>query len=313
MQKAKRGQTNRTPAKKKSAKKATTKTLAKKSPVKNPVAKKSLKKPVAKGRGPEAERPKQAAPKKVVAKKSAAKKPAAKKKVAKKAAKKITTKKPAAKKTAPPPRRPKSFAIGEHARNYGFAEGAPELPEAYGEDRLTLMVKDPDYLFAYWEITPERFAQADKTKHAGAEYREAMRLNWEARGLFEANYALMPVSLSARRWYVRVPHSGLSYRLEIGWLGSQGHFISLLDSNVSDSPESWSATRRRLKRSGLASRGGVLEYNLEAARPLGASETGFGRARPSSGPETPDFGAPGSLGSSFGSGALRRASKGSRA
>jgi hypothetical protein len=175
------------------------------------------------------------------------------------------------------------------------------------------MVKDPEYLFAYWEITPERLAEAARAKHPGTEYNEAMRLNWDARGLFEANYVLMPVTLTARRWYLRAPHSGLSYRLELGWLGSQGHFISLLDSNVSDAPESWTATRLRLKRAGLVSRGGVLEYNLKATRPMGASESGFGRAPASSKtPETPDFGAPGSLGSSFGSGPLK-GSKGSRA
>jgi hypothetical protein len=286
---------------------------AKKSPAKKSAAKKVVKKAAAGTRlASSAKAAKKSTPKKSPAKKAAAKKKApARKRLASSAAKKRPAKKPATKKSVakkalpapPPPRRPKSFAAPETARGYGFAEGAPELPETYGEDRLTLMVKDPDYLFAYWEITPARLAEAVKAKRAGADYREAMRLNWDARGLFEANYALLPVSFSARRWYLRVPHSGLPYRLELGWLGSQGHFISLLDSNVSDSPESWSETRRRLKRSGLVSRGGVLEYNLDATRPLGASEAGFGRA--SSSPETPDFGAPGSLGSSFGSGPLR--------
>jgi hypothetical protein len=320
VQTPKRGKKTRTPAKKKSAKKTAKKTVTKKVAVKKAAPKKSIaKKSAAKKSVVKKVVAKKSATKKSAAKKSATKKTAAKKsrvgtrhassKTKNKAAKKTATKKRVAKKPvpaiAPVLRRPKSFTAPETARGYGFAEGAPELPETYGEDRLTLMVKDPDYLFAYWEITPERLAQAAKSKRAGADYREAMRLNWDARGLFEANYALLPVSFSARRWYLRVPHSGLPYRLELGWLSDQGHFISLLDSNVSDSPESWSETRRRLKRAGLVSRGGVLEYNLDAARPMGASESAFGRAPTSPAPETPDFGAPGSLGSSFGSGPIQ--------
>lgn len=254
----KRNARSRKPAKKTAARKSRVKkSVAKKSAARKPAAKKSASK-ATKSKALKAKSPKAKAPKAAAG------------------ARRVSPVKPPVAKNAPPPRRPKSFAAPRTAPGYGFAEGTPELPETYGEDRLTLMVKDPDYLFAYWEITPQRIAQAAKAKRAGTDYREVMRLNWEARGLFEANYALMPVSFTARRWYLRVPRPGLSYRLEIGWLGSQGHFISLLDSNVSDAPESWPATRRRLKRAGLAPRGGVLEYNLDATRPLGASESAFG-------------------------------------
>ena len=30
----------------------------------------------------------------------------------------------------------------------------PELPAHYGEDRITVMARDPWWLFAYWEIRP---------------------------------------------------------------------------------------------------------------------------------------------------------------
>jgi hypothetical protein len=166
--------------------------------------------------------------------------------------------------------RPKSFGELETARGFGFPEETPELPESYGEDRLVLMTKDPEYLFAYWEITPERRALAERAKHEREEYREALRLTWTSADLLEDSFVLLPVSLDAKRWYLRVPFSGLSYHVEIGWLGEQGHFISVLgSSNPSDAPESWAKTRKRLLESDAA----ALEYSVRMTQPLGSSES----------------------------------------
>lgn len=208
--------------------------------------------------------------------------------------------KPVSKATARSPassKRPKAFAPRDVARGFGFPAEAPELPEFYGEDRLVLMAKDPEYLFAYWEITPERQAQGRKAMLPGEEYREALRLNWNARDLFDANYLLLPVTHAARKWYMRVPFSGIAYHVEIGWLGSQGHFISLLMSNASDAPESWVATRRRLK--GIAA-DTVLARTLKAGRPQGSSENVPVHVEKLAVPVPGDwnFGAPGSTGSS---------------
>jgi hypothetical protein len=228
------------------------------------------------------------------AKGAGTKKPAAKSPPAKRTTAKIP---PSPK--SPAPRRPKKFAATEPTRGYGFPDGAPELPENYGEDRLVLMTKDPEYLFAYWEITPGLMAEGEKAKHPGSEYREAMRLNWAARDLFEPNYALLPVSLEARKWYLRVPRPGVSYQMELGWISDQGHFIALLGSNPSDAPESWTATRRRLKAGGEGN--SVLEYSLRVTQPLGSSGLGTVESVPKQAPlVNPDFGAPGSAESSPG-------------
>jgi hypothetical protein len=173
-------------------------------------------------------------------------------------------------KTAVPARRPKVFAPRDVERAFGFPADTPELPERYGEDRLVLMTKDPEYLFAYWELTPEKMATAEKIKRRGEDYREALRLNWDSRDIFERNFAVMPVTLNARKWYLRVPFSGLAYQVEIGWLGESGHFISLLTSNPSDAPESWNATKRRIKAAGVTS--GAVTRTLATGRPQGSSD-----------------------------------------
>jgi hypothetical protein len=252
------------------------------------------------------------ASKKVAKTVGAVRKAAAKGATAKSASKTATTKNGTAAKAAPkapakqtrpaaPARRPKSFAPRDVERGFGFPADVPELPGLYGEDRLVLMTKDPEYLFAYWEVTPEKLASGEKVKRRGEEYREALRLNWASRDIFERNFAVLPVSLGARKWYLRVPFSGLAYQVEIGWLGETGHFISLLTSNPSDAPESWNATRRRLK--DAAGKGGVLGRTLAAGKPQGSSDL--------SAPASPEadsamlapwaFTGPGSQASSFGS------------
>ena len=233
-----------TPARKKAVKKAAKK-----------IAKKAVKKAGEKK-----------AAKKIVAKKSPAKK-VSRKKAMPAAVKKI----PAAAAPTPTPRRPKVFTPRHESHGFGFPAETPEIPELYGEDQVVLMTKDPEYLFAYWEITPAKMAHAEKNKQKGEEYREAMRLNWAARDLFEKNFTVLPVSLAARKWYLRVPFSGLSYQIELGWLSEHGHFISLMTSNPSDAPESWAATRRRLKKSAAAD--SLLARTLNAGMPQGSSDS----------------------------------------
>jgi|GEM_PF-2606348 len=204
-------------------------------------------------------------------------------------------------KKAPTLRRPKTFPAHEAKHAFGFPADAPELPDTYGEDRLVLMTKDPEYLFAYWELTPGKLAAGHKAKRRGEDYREALRLNWASRDIFERNFAVLPISLTSRKWYLRVPFSGLAYQVEIGWLGESGHFVSLLTSNPSDAPESWNATRRRLKHA--AEGGGVLGRALAAGSPQGSSDLSASAGGPGAAPGPLDwnFTGPGSQTSSFGS------------
>lgn len=197
-------------------------------------------------------------------------------------------------KTTRKARRPTSFTPRDVERSYGFSPETPELPAAYGEDRLVLMTRDPETLFAYWEITPARKREAEKAMRRGEQYQEALRINWPARTIFENNFVIFPVTFTSRKWYVRVPFAGLSYHADIGWLGDRGHFVPMITSNLSDTPESWDATQRRLQ--GSRTGQSLLRRALRQGAPQGSSE------------QTPDaredilaaFQGPGSQGSSSG-------------
>jgi len=100
------------------------------------------------------------------------------------------------------------------------ADKVPELPERYGRPCLTLMVKDPLSLFAYWELTPE-LSPAPDTLWLAVYEAAAPHEPWRPLG------ERYPVS-DVGRYHLRVPHGGRRYvaRLE----NSAGE--KLIESNV---------------------------------------------------------------------------------
>ena len=167
-----------------------------------------------------------------------------------------------------------------HAQlNFGFPENTPELPLRYNDNRLVLMPKDPEYMFCYWEVTPELLAGREKEKLTGSFYRETLRIEWELQSASEPNFQFIPVTFLAKKWYFGIPQIGHTYQADLGWVNDAGHFISILRSNPSDLPENWSVTRDRLRK-----RGGALAHSAGAAGIMGGSERGSGESSRGGGP-----------------------------
>lgn len=174
--------------------------------------------------------------------------------------------------------RPVSFPPRDVERPYGFPSATPELPVAYGVDRFVLMTRNPEFLFAYWEITPARQAASEQALRRGERYHEALRLTWPARDIFEQNFAMLSITFTARKWYLHVPFPGLSYQAELGWLGESGHFVPLLASNSSDAPESRAAAHHRLSQT--AAGRAVLAHAARPGGPHGSSDLASSRIAP---------------------------------
>lgn len=163
--------------------------------------------------------------------------------------------------------RTKSFKQTPAQREFGFPDAAPELPGSYHEDKLVLMPKDPEYMFCYWELTPGLVDEKGREKIPDGNYRETLKINWESKSLFEPNFTFIPVFFWARKWYFGVPQVGQRYQVELGWLSDTGHFISIIRSNLSELPESWAQTQKR-----LSEQGDVLAYSARNSKILGSSE-----------------------------------------
>jgi hypothetical protein len=163
--------------------------------------------------------------------------------------------------------RTKSFQQHPAQREFGFPDLAPELPGGYSEPKLVLMPKDPEYMFCYWELTPNLIESKEREKVRDGNYRETLKINWDSKSLFEPNFTFIPVFFWARKWYFGVPQVGQRYQVELGWLSDTGHFISIIRSNLSELPESWAATQKR-----LAEQNEVLAYSSRHTKIIGSSE-----------------------------------------
>lgn len=163
--------------------------------------------------------------------------------------------------------RTKSFQQHPAQREFGFPDLAPELPGGYGEPKLVLMPKDPEYMFCYWELPAGLIEAKEREKVRDGNYRETLKINWDSKSLFEPNFTFIPVFFWARKWYFGVPQVGQRYQVELGWLSDSGHFISIIRSNLSELPESWAATQKR-----LAEQNEVLAYSSRHTKIIGSSE-----------------------------------------
>lgn len=111
------------------------------------------------------------------------------------------------------------------------------------KDRLVVMVRDPYWLHAYWELTRQSVERA----------RVAMGQHWHAaRPILRLSEVSRDGTTSSVRkvlrdieihggvnnWYVDVDDPPKSFQLDIGYLGPDGKFLCLARSNAVTTPQS---------------------------------------------------------------------------
>jgi hypothetical protein len=149
------------------------------------------------------------------------------------------------------------------------------FPESYGKNRVRLLVKDPEWLFAHWDMDPGALAAVRKEigERAMALARLTLRLSDAVNG--GATVILLP--RTARAWYIHADGTARSYRAELGFTLPSGEFHSLAASNVVGTPRVGPAPRAatarvRYDRSGrhvaAAATAAVLAQRARADRML---------------------------------------------
>lgn len=127
------------------------------------------------------------------------------------------------------------FGLGPIER-YPQEKKYHDLPESYGDNRLVLMVRDPYWVFAYWEMTPAYVDQFIKTHHLEKTEKEyVLRLyqiaRWEGDRFVPGNIVDYPLYSFTRKYYMNVPSPGMEYVVDFGFRTPQGDFFTLLRSN----------------------------------------------------------------------------------
>jgi hypothetical protein len=116
------------------------------------------------------------------------------------------------------------------------------IPTGYGDHKIVLMVKDPWWLYAYWELQPEQERQARRQlkPEEAAGLRTVLRVydvtgrNFPDEG---ANrWFDITVSDLAMNWFIHVNAPNRSFIVEIGLLTRAGRFLMLARSNRVTTP-----------------------------------------------------------------------------
>ena len=128
-------------------------------------------------------------------------------------------------------------AIGKNTPNLTADEladvdqGLPDLASGYGESRIVLMPRDPQWAYSYWDI-PDEHRQS--VRYLGGE-QLALRL-YDATDLdLNTNkpHSVQQYACDelARDWYLPIPVSDRDYIAEIGYLTGAGEWLLLARSN----------------------------------------------------------------------------------
>jgi hypothetical protein len=128
-----------------------------------------------------------------------------------------------------------------------FEEERFLFPESYHVNRVRLLVKDPDWIFAYWDVDPKTLEDIGKSlgERAMALARLSLRVSDPQNG--GSTDILLPSG--ARWWYVRTDSAARSYRAELGIILPSGEFRRLAESNRVTTPRvgpSASSARRKV-------------------------------------------------------------------
>jgi uncharacterized protein len=105
-----------------------------------------------------------------------------------------------------------------------------EIPGGYGENRIVLLPRDPQWAYAYWDITNER--KEEMRSQGGQQL--ALRLydvtdiNME----YQSPHSIQeyPLDEMAREWYLSIPVSDREYLLDIGYRCADGRWLVLARS-----------------------------------------------------------------------------------
>jgi uncharacterized protein len=108
-----------------------------------------------------------------------------------------------------------------------------EFPAGYGDNRIVLMVRDPHWLYAYWEINEGR--RNEIRQQLGESVFSRSRIFLRVYDAGNMKHHDIEVG-GARNWYVRVPAPNRTYFAEVGFLTEDGRFIAACRSNSVTTP-----------------------------------------------------------------------------
>lgn len=116
-----------------------------------------------------------------------------------------------------------------------------ELPSSYGRDKMALVVRDPWWLYTYWEVKDSTWARFKaELKDEFYKAKRVLRVydvsNVIFNGMNANKFFDLGIRENASNWYIDISTPGRSWCVEFGLLLKDGRFIAILRSNIIETP-----------------------------------------------------------------------------
>ncbi|MEQ8819119.1 MAG: DUF4912 domain-containing protein [Sumerlaeia bacterium] len=134
---------------------------------------------------------------------------------------------------------PASYAAPEGSEE-AFDESGVSLPSDYGQTMVSALVRDPDWIFVFWELS-ERTRSEFNLGRGQHERPLIVRLYDVTDIIFDGENAHathdVPVNDYTSSWYVRTPQPGRNYVIDLATYTETGEFKTLARSGVVTVPK----------------------------------------------------------------------------
>ncbi len=106
----------------------------------------------------------------------------------------------------------------------------PDLPDGYGDSRIVLLPRDPQWGYAYWDTPNEHKEELRRQGGQTIALRIYDVTDGDIPGQAPQNLQQYDCGELARDWHVPIPFSDRDYVAEIGYLTADGRWLSLAKS-----------------------------------------------------------------------------------
>ncbi len=126
------------------------------------------------------------------------------------------------------------FELGQEDRTGGSLadvdEGLADLPSGYGDSRIVLLPRDPQWAYTYWDVPNEH--KQELRRQGGQQL--ALRI-YDVTDIdieYQSPHSIQeyPADELAREWYIPVPVSDRDYVIDIGYRAADGRWLVLARS-----------------------------------------------------------------------------------